>query len=83
MGVLVVKVQSLDSGLREALAAFILTGLLGSFTTYSTYVLEMVKLLEAGAWRYFGGYLFAHFVGGLLALWAGLKLGATWTGSAS
>ncbi len=82
MGVLVVKVQALDGGLREALAAFILTGLLGSFTTYSTYVLEMVKLLEAGAWRLFSSYLGAHFVGGLLALWVGLKIGTAWTGTA-
>lgn len=81
MGFLFVKAQTLDEGIRDAFAAFVLTGLLGSLTTYSTYVLEMFRLFEEGAWGHFMSYLVVHFLGGLAGLWAGIKLATSMASS--
>lgn len=51
------------------------TGVLGSFTTYSTHSVEVVVLLEGGAWWVAGGYLLVTLAGGLLAAAAGVGLG--------
>ena len=39
-------------------SAFIVTGILGGFTTFSTFSLETLQLLEQGAWRTACLYLF-------------------------
>jgi CrcB protein len=52
--------------------AFLLTGLLGAFTTFSTYGLESVRLLQSGAvWRG-GGYLLASNALGLALVAGGM-----------
>jgi CrcB protein len=50
------------------------TGLLGGFTTFSTFSLEAFKLLEGGRVGEALGYLLFSVVGGLLAAWGGLLL---------
>jgi CrcB protein len=52
--------------------------LLGSFTTFSTWMLETHRLTEAGELR--GGLvnLVASLAIGLLAAWLGQRLGAAW-----
>ena len=49
-------------------------GLLGGFTTYSSFNLELLRMLEAGTYGRAGGY-FALTVGGCLAA-GGLGIGA-------
>lgn len=53
------------------LQTFLLTGLLGGFTTYSTFAWDSLALLREG--RVSAGLLFmaAHLIGGLLAAAAG------------
>lgn len=50
------------------------TGLLGAFTTFSTFTFETVRLAEEGAWRALATYVTVTMVGGLgvatLGLWA-------------
>jgi CrcB protein len=59
---------------REA-RLFLVTGLLGGFTTYSTFGAQSLALLEDGAPGRFVLYLGLHLVLGLGAVWAGLALG--------
>ena len=59
------------------------TGVLGSFTTYSTHSVELVVLLEVGARWLAGGYLAVTLVGGLLAAAAGMSLGRRLTPQAA
>lgn len=52
----------------------VLTGFLGSLTTFSTFSLESYGLLlEAESWQSYG-FVIAHVVLGLLAVWLGLWL---------
>lgn len=50
------------------------TGLLGAFTTFSTFTFESMRLTEEGAWRALSIYLTTTLVGGLLAAALGLWL---------
>ncbi|MES3629363.1 MAG: CrcB family protein [Longimonas sp.] len=51
---------------------FLTTGLLGSFTTFSTYALDLVYLVESGRSLVALGYASASMILGLLAALAGL-----------
>jgi CrcB protein len=51
-------------------------GLLGSFTTFSAFAVSVVSLIEAGEWMSALAYLAVTILGGLIAAWAGLRLGS-------
>jgi fluoride exporter len=51
------------------------TGVLGGFTTFSTFAVETVRSAEAGAWVLAVGYVVASVLGGVAAAAAGLLLG--------
>lgn len=57
-----------------ALRTGILTGVLGGLTTFSSFSLEVLRLLEQGRWGMALGYLLTSVVGGLLAAWLGMSL---------
>ena len=59
---------------RSELRTGLITGVLGGFTTFSSFSLEIMKLLEGGRATEAFGYLAFSIVGGLLAAWAGLSL---------
>lgn len=52
----------------------LITGVLGGFTTFSSFSLEIMKLIEGGRAAEALGYLALSIIGGLLAAWAGLSL---------
>lgn len=54
--------------------AFATIGLLGAFTTFSTFSYEAVALLRDGDWWAAGGYVFGSLVAGLLGVLLGLGL---------
>lgn len=58
--------------LPHALRTGITVGVLGGLTTFSSFSLEVLKLLETGQWLSAVLYLLASVVGGLLAAWLGL-----------
>lgn len=60
--------------------AFVATGLLGSFTTFSTFSLDTVKLLETGRFTDAALYIAGSVLLGVVALMAGLFLGRMVTG---
>jgi CrcB protein len=73
MGFLVVVVGSLSPPQREALGAFLLTGFLGSLTTFSTFILEFVRLSEESTRRLVATHLSAHLLVGAAGLWVGYR----------
>ena len=56
---------------RQAIAI----GFIGSFTTYSTYEYESLRLLQEGAWVKAGLNLFGSLVLGIIAVFLGVVLG--------
>jgi CrcB protein len=86
-GTLLVNVTgSLAIGLTAGLAesrqflgpevrAFLFTGVLGGFTTYSAFALESLGLALDAAWWRFAVNVLAQVVLGLGAAWAGYALG--------
>jgi fluoride exporter len=57
------------------LRPFLATGLLGGYTTYSTFAVDVVRMADAGAWAAATGYVIASVLGGLLSVVAGLVVG--------
>ena len=51
----------------------IVTGLLGALTTFSTFSIEVVTLLQQGRLALAGGVAALHLAGSLLLTWLGLK----------
>jgi CrcB protein len=54
--------------------AAILVGLLGGFTTFSSFAVQMFNLLRGGEMFVAGSYLILSNVGGLILVWAGYRL---------
>ncbi|TNE63325.1 MAG: fluoride efflux transporter CrcB [Alphaproteobacteria bacterium] len=59
----------------QELRGFLTVGLLGSFTTFSTYSLETVLLIERSDWTGAALYAFGSLIVGVAALFAGIWLG--------
>jgi CrcB protein len=57
------------------LRPFLVTGVLGGYTTFSTVAVNVVRLVDDGAVGTAVGYLAASVLGGLLAVVAGLTAG--------
>ncbi|WP_339463139.1 fluoride efflux transporter CrcB [Pseudomonas sp. EA_105y_Pfl2_R69] len=64
----------LRSDLPLELRTGLTVGLLGGLTTFSSFSLELLGLLEGGRTAEAMGYLLCSMVGGLLAAWLGLTL---------
>ena len=71
MGVLVQVL--LHRGLNH-LAPFLMVGMLGGFTTFSSFSLEAVNLIEKGAYGYAALYVGLSVVGAIAGLMGGLWL---------
>jgi len=52
----------------------ITVGFFGAFTTFSTFSWETAKLLEDGEWGRAGAYVLASVVGGVLAVFFGMRI---------
>ncbi|WP_038203408.1 fluoride efflux transporter CrcB [Xenophilus azovorans] len=71
---LVVELLALRMGLPQNLRLFLTTGILGGFTTFSTFSLEAALLHERGQTALAGGYVAASVVLGVGALFLGMAL---------
>jgi len=58
----------------EAVRAGLMVGFLGGLTTFSSFSLDTLRLLETGQAAMAIGYAAVSVLGGLLATWAGLTL---------
>ena len=65
---------------REEVRLFLLVGLLGGFTTFSTFSFETLRLAQAGQFLAATLNVVASVVLGLLAAWMGLRLSEAWFG---
>ena len=61
---------------REFLRLFLLVGVLGGFTTFSTFALDSIDLFEDGRKRYVIMYIVLSNVIGILAAWSSYKFGS-------
>ncbi|WP_431908910.1 FluC/FEX family fluoride channel [Amycolatopsis thermoflava] len=59
---------------RRLVRPFLGVGVLGGFTTFSTYVVDIQQALAAGAARTALAYLFATVLAALLGVWTGATL---------
>lgn len=66
-----------DAGWQRAVKVGVGTGVLGGFTTYSTFILETDRLVAAGHLWTAGTYAVASVVAGVLAALAGVVLART------
>jgi len=71
MGILVGFLSRLD-GSWEPWRLFLGVGLLGGFTTFSAFSLDVINLIERGHWGLALGYALVSVGGSVLALFAGL-----------
>jgi fluoride exporter len=74
MGMLAAHVLRSGAG-AENMRLFVGVGLLGGFTTFSAFSLEMVQMIERGQAVLAGSYALASVLLALAALFAGLALG--------
>ncbi|MEM8918415.1 MAG: fluoride efflux transporter CrcB [Pseudomonadota bacterium] len=71
MGVLV-GVLARDSVTGESWRLLLGVGLLGGFTTFSAFSLEVMNMIDRGAWAVAAGYALLSVIGSVVALFAGL-----------
>ena len=70
LGVLITIVEELAP--RRAFRPFLATGLLGAFTTFSTFAVEIVVLVDLGHPGLAATYVAATLVVGITAAWVGI-----------
>lgn len=63
-------------GLSTEVETILLVGLLGGFTTYSSFAFQTTEMLQHGRLSAAAAYVVATNVAGIAAVWAGLRLGA-------
>jgi CrcB protein len=71
---LIVELSALKLNLSPELRAFLTTGLLGGFTTFSAFSLDSALLIERGDWVGAGSYMVGSVVLSVAALFAALWL---------
>ncbi len=69
-----VEVMALTWSVSEGVRAFLVVGMLGAFTTFSTFSLDVVTLYERGEWGLAIAYVLASVILSVAALFAGLAL---------
>ena len=78
MGLIIVWLSSREPA-SPALRAFLTVGLLGAFTTFSTFSLDVVTLYRDRTVMIAGAYLLASVILSVCALLAGLAVGRQFT----
>jgi len=73
MGV-IVELSALKLSLSPELRAFLTVGILGGYTTFSTFSLDSVLLIQRGAYASAAAYVVGSTALSILALFAGLFL---------
>lgn len=63
-------------GLSTEAETILLVGLLGGFTTYSSFAFQTTEMLQHGRLPAAAAYVLATNLAGIAAVWAGLRAGA-------
>jgi CrcB protein len=64
----------LEARPHDTLRLFVMTGVLGGFTTFSAFSAESLALLERGQWTMAAAHTLAHVLGALACVAAGVML---------
>lgn len=56
---------------------FVMVGVLGGFTTFSTFSFETLRLLQQGGWAPAAANIVFSVAGGLIAAWSGFALSSS------
>ncbi|MCA9084752.1 MAG: fluoride efflux transporter CrcB [Planctomycetaceae bacterium] len=73
----VTVIAARTSGLSPVMQKCVITGLLGAFTTFSTFAMDSLILLQSGRFGAAGFNIGVNVVAGLLLVWLGMTL-AQW-----
>ena len=73
MGI-IVEASALKLNLTPEMRSFLTVGILGGYTTFSTFSLDSALLLQKGEYALASGYIIGSVVLSILALFAGLWL---------
>ena len=73
MGVLA-ELSALTLNLSPEVRAFLTTGILGGFTTFSAFALDSAVMIERGDWASTATYVAASVIGSIAALFLGLAV---------
>ena len=71
---LIVEASALKLNLSPELRSFLTVGILGGYTTFSTFSLDSALLLQKGEYALASGYIIGSVLLSILALFAGLWL---------
>ena len=77
----IVELFALKAGLPQSARLFLTTGLLGGFTTFSTFSLDAVAVYERGEGPTALAYVLLSVLGALVAFLGGMTLIRTFAGS--
>ncbi|MBE3556039.1 MAG: fluoride efflux transporter CrcB [Firmicutes bacterium] len=76
-----VELSVMGLAFRGAGRVWAVTGFLGGFTTFSTFVSEVVRLADGRHPTQAVGYLLVTNAGGLLLVWLGMMIVRWWAGA--
>ncbi len=72
MGFLFVLILDRFDGVGPQLRSLLLIGLLGGYTTFSSFSIETINLIENGQWIYAGSNILLSTILGIAAAWIGI-----------
>ncbi len=67
----------MDSQTRQFAVQFLMIGVCGGYTTFSSFSFQTLNLLREREWLYAGGNVLLSVVLCMIAVWLGWLLGAT------
>ena len=77
IGILGALAQSgIDGAQRATVVAFVMYGICGGYTTFSSFSLQTLNLLQKGEWLYAAGNILGSVIFCMIAVWLGWLLGA-------
>jgi fluoride exporter len=77
IGALAVPEGRMDSSSRAFVTQFLMIGVCGGFTTFSSFSLQTLALVRDREWLYAGGNVLLSVALCLIAVWLGWLLGST------
>ncbi|HEU6449756.1 MAG TPA: fluoride efflux transporter CrcB [Verrucomicrobiae bacterium] len=76
-GALTIPEGRMDPQTRAMATQFVMIGICGGFTTFSSFSLQTLNLLRDGEWLYAGANILLSVALCMIAVWLGYLLGAT------